>query len=134
MKKAIFTILIAILLSPFVDAQNPWNQKANYTGNARCVAIGIAINSKGYIGLGQNASGTKLYDFYEYDPASNSWTKKANYSGGGSYAATAFTANGKGYVCLGANSSGTAQSDLWEYDPGSDSWTKKTSFPGSARY
>ena len=134
MRVRILIFLFIIHLNQFVGAQNPWSQKANLTGGVRAVGIGFDINGKGYMGLGQNASGTKLYDFWEYNPAADNWTQKTNYPGGGSFGASAFVANGKGYVCLGANNAGTAQKDLWEYTPSSNSWTQKANFPGSARY
>lgn len=111
-----------------------WKQLANFAGGDRNSCIAFSINGKGYLGLGQNPSSTKLYDFYEYDPSSNTWTKKSNYPGGGSFASSAFVINGRGYVCFGANGSGAGQKDLWEYNPNTDTWTQKATFPGSARY
>jgi N-acetylneuraminic acid mutarotase len=134
MKTKISFFLSCLLINAFAFAQKSWNQRADFTGTARSAAISFSLNGKGYIGIGQNSSGTKLYDFYEYNPTNNSWTKKANYPGAGSFSATSFTAGGKGYVCLGANSSGTVQKDLWEYNPSTDSWTQKANFGGSARY
>lgn len=115
-------------------AQKLWDQKTNHPGSQRNNATGFSINGKGYIGLGQNPSGTKFTDFYEYDPSTNKWTQKANYTGPGLAGCTGFSANGKGYVCFGVNSSGVNQKELWEYTPNSNSWTQKATFPGTARY
>lgn len=134
MKKILLLFIACVTLNEISLAQKSWNQKADFPGVARNSAIAFAVNGKGYLGLGQNANGTKQYDFYEYDPSNNTWTKKSNYPGGGSHTTCAFAINGKGYVCLGANSSGVGQVDLWEYTPSTDNWSKKANFPGTGRY
>ena len=134
MKKLISTIAISVFIYTSVFSQKSWDQKANFTGTARNSGIAFSLNGKGYLGLGQNSSNSKLYDFYEYNPINNTWTKKANYPGGGSFASSSFAINGKGYVCFGGDNSGTAYGDLWEYNPGTDTWTQKANFPGTKRY
>ncbi len=134
MKKLLLLIISIIVLNAFVIAQNSWTQMSCMYDYGRYEAISFTINGKAYVGLGQIPDGTKVYDFWEYDPSANTWTKKADYPGGGGYAATAFAINGKGYVCLGANNSGTCKNDLWEYSPGTNTWLQKANFPGAARY
>lgn len=134
MKKILLTLINIIIIEASLLAQNSWTQRSCMYNFGRYAAICFTINGKAYAGLGQIPDGTKVYDFWEYDPSANTWTKKADYPGGGSYAATAFAINGKGYVCLGANNSGICQNDLWEYTPGSNIWQRKSGFPGTARY
>jgi N-acetylneuraminic acid mutarotase len=134
MKKIFFLLVLGVLLSTSAFSQKSWNQKTNFSGTARNSSIAFSINGKGYLGLGQNASGTKLFDFFEYDPTNNSWTQKANYPGAGSFAASSFVINGKGYVCFGGSNAGNPQGDLWEYNPTTNSWTQKANFPGTKRY
>ncbi len=134
MKKICLSLIISILFTSFSHAQKSWNQKKDITGVTRNSCIAFSIGGKGYLGLGQNSSSTKIYDFYEYDPSSNAWTQKANYPGGGSFASSAFVINGKGYVCFGGSNAGSPQKDLWEYNPSTNSWTAKATFPGTARY
>jgi len=134
MKKRLLILLCILAFNIAMFAQIPWVQKASMNDPGRYVASCFSINGKGYVGLGQNVSGTKLYDFWEYDPTTNTWTSKGNYQGAGSYAATAFTINGKGYICLGADNSFVCHNDLWEYTPSTNSWLQKSSFPGTARY
>ncbi len=134
MKKIFFLLVLGVLLSTSAFSQKSWNQKNNFSGTARNSSIAFSINGKGYLGLGQNASGTKLFDFFEYDPTNNSWTQKANYPGAGSFAASSFVINGKGYVCFGGSNAGNPQGDLWEYNPTTNAWTQKANFPGTKRY
>ncbi len=134
MKNLISLLSFSLIINISAFSQKVWNQKTDITGVTRNSCIAFSINGKGYLGLGQNSSSTKIYDFYEYDPSSNTWTQKANYPGGGSFASSAFVINGKGYVCLGANNAGTPQKDLWEYTPSTNSWAAKATFPGAARY
>jgi N-acetylneuraminic acid mutarotase len=133
--KAIFiTLFTMIVLSPLVVAQNFWVQKTSMYDYGRHVAVSFTIENKAYVGLGRIPDGTRMDDFWEYDPTSNIWTKKASFPGGGRYSATAFAINGKGYVCLGLDNNDQLMSDLWEYDPTSNSWLRKANFPGLPRY
>lgn len=134
MKKIILIISLTFLQINLCFSQKIWERKADLIGEARNSAMSFSINGKGYVGLGQNLNGQKLWDFYEYDPLKNSWQKKSDYPGAGSHTTCAFSINGKGYICLGVNNSGIPQNDVWEYDPTYDKWTKKTNFPGLARY
>ncbi len=134
MKKTCLSLIFCVIFNPFGFAQKLWNQKTNVPGGARNNATGFSVNGKGYMGLGQNTSGAKLYDFYEYDPSTNQWTQKANYPGAGSAGCTGFAINGKGYICFGVGSTGTYQKDLWEYNPTANTWTQKATFPGAGRY
>ena len=134
MKRFVLILVYMSIVNAFVFAQNQWTQKATMFNYGRYAAISLTINGKAYVGLGEIFNGTKVYDFWEYDPITNIWTKKADYPGGGSYAATAFSINGKGYICLGADNSTICQNDLWEYNPDNNTWTQKANFPGRARY
>ncbi len=125
-KESVFTTLIPL--------HNIWTAKKPMSAPGRYDAVGFAINDKLYLGLGQISDGTRVYDFWEYDPQTDNWTKKADYPGVGSYSATSFVINGKGYVCLGLNNSDTNGNDLWEYSPVDDTWLRKADFPGTGRY
>lgn len=48
-----------------------WKQRASFGGTARFVATGFAMNGKGYIGTGWDASGNRN-DFWEYTPDTGS--------------------------------------------------------------
>jgi len=134
MKKTFILLLQVLFFNSILLAQQTWSQVASISKLGRNVAISFTLNGKAYAGLGENKSGTRLNDFWEFNPATNSWTQKADYPGGGKYAATAFIANGKAFVGLGESSSAISQKDLWEYIPSTDKWVRKTDFPGAARY
>jgi N-acetylneuraminic acid mutarotase len=118
-----------------------WTQIANLPGAARRDAVGFAVNGKGYCGTGidNDASfmGTKLKDFWEYNPATNTWVQKSDYPGGGGngiYFSTAFTIDSKGYLCGGKIGPNFYSSQLWEYKPANDQWSPRANFPGGVRY
>ncbi len=104
-----------------------WAQMADYGGAPCTFAVGLAIGSKGYIGIGYPA-----IDFWEYDPTGNTWTQKANFGGGVRIWAVGFGIGSKGYVGTGSPGFGFSN-DLWEYDPSSDQWTQKASMPDAGR-
>ena len=123
---------------------NTWTQKADFGGSPRFFAIGFAIGSKGYIGIGRDTSdGSKgdTKDFWEYDPGANTWTQKANFGGSTRFSAVGFAIDSKGYVGTGWHYNGTYfgvssytdTKDFWEYDPGTDTWTQKANFDGGLR-
>jgi hypothetical protein len=122
-KTCIFAILLAGGLSNS-HAQDTWTQKADFGGGTRGYAFGFSIDSKGYIGSGNNFNSHD--DFWEYNPSTNVWTQKANFGNGiaGGYG---FSIDSKGYVVAGGNN------EFWEYDPASDVWTQKADFTGVGR-
>ncbi|MEI6577109.1 MAG: kelch repeat-containing protein [Bacteroidota bacterium] len=135
MKFLHWIFVLIVIYSESTFAQYSWTQKSGIPYNSgRYSAAGFTVNDKAYLGLGVIAGGTRVYDFYEYNPVNDSWTQKSDYPGGGSLAATGFCINGKGYICLGLGADGNNKADLWEYNPVTDIWTQKTSFPGTARY
>ena len=118
-----------------------WTQMASIPAPARKNAISFVINEKGYVGTGfdhdETLLGSKLKDFWEYNPLDNSWTEKAHYPGGGDtgiYQATGFSIEDKGYISCGKIGSDAYISETWGYNPSTDNWTERTPFPGGDRY
>lgn len=118
-----------------------WTQLASIPASERRNAIAFAINGKGYVGTGFSLDdgdlGTKLKDFWEYNPLVNNWTEKAHYPGGGDtgiYQASAFAVLDKGYVVGGKIGSDAYIPEMWQYDPATDNWMARTNFPGGDRY
>lgn len=115
-----------------------WVQKENFPGIERSGAIGFAIGSKGYLGLGRYSFIPYVYytDFWEYNPANDTWTQKADFPTAGRTSTVGFSIGSKGYVCGGIGGQPgnlVWYSDLWEYDPVYDTWTQKADFPGTVR-
>ncbi|NUM31877.1 MAG: hypothetical protein HUU47_06080 [Bacteroidetes bacterium] len=129
-----FTLCVMLFCFLSVYSQKYWTKLKNVPGINRNSAICFGINDKIYLGLGQDSSGKKMNDFYEYDIYKKTWTQKGNFPGNGLFAPSSFVVKGRGYVCFGASNSGVAQKEVWEYNPSNDSWTKKNNFPGTARY
>lgn len=118
-----------------------YTQKADLPGVARRNAMAFATATKAYVGMGidndEAQLGSKLADFYEYNPTNNSWSTKANFPGGGGmgvYYGTAFSLDNKGYVCGGKTGPSAYINDLWEYKPAIDQWAIRAPFPGGSRY
>lgn len=118
-----------------------WTQKANMPGSIRRDAVGFAIGDKGYVGTGldndESFGGTKLKDFWEYNPLTNNWTQKADFPGAGGigiYFATGFSVDSKGYICGGKIGPNNYSNQLWEYKPSINQWTQRANFPGGVRY
>lgn len=119
-------------------ATNTWTQKADFGGTGRTYAVGFAINSNGYIGMGaaldNNYQVIDFQDFWAYDPTADTWTQKSDF-GGKQTAAVGFAIGSKGYIGTGIddpNINSTIK-DFWEYDPNTDAWTQKAAFGGTAR-
>ncbi len=108
---------------------------------ARVDAIGFALGENGYIGLGRNANGDVLRDFWRYNPFTNLWDRRADFGmikdeGTGQYVAVGnarYEAVGagikisdddyRGYVGTGWNGSWVGPlnsgkfNDFWHYRP-----------------
>ena len=122
-------------------ASDSWTQKADVPGSPRRDAVAFVADNKGYVGTGidndESFSGTKLKDFWEYDPTTNTWLQIADYpgvGGNGVYFATAFSVDSKGYVCCGKIGPNSYSNQLWEYKPSINQWTQRANFPGGVRY
>jgi len=112
-------------------AADTWAPKNDFY-SVRADAVGFAIASRGYVGLGADTS-TIWKDFWEYEPVGGTWTQKADFAGTARYAAVGFAIGGKGYVGTGFDGSSRLK-DFWEYDPVANAWTQKADFGGTARY
>jgi N-acetylneuraminic acid mutarotase len=118
-----------------------WTQKADLPGSPRRDAISFVIDNYAYVGSGMDSvsgpTGTKLKDFWRYNPTSNSWTAIADFPGAGGngvYFATGFAVGGKGYLCGGKTGPNLYSSQLWEYKPSNNQWIQRANFPGGVRY
>ncbi len=109
-----------------------WTQKQSFTAGGRRAGVAVAINGKGYVGLGQDATNALKKDWWEYNPIANTWTAKANFAGTPRRLAAAFTIGTKVYV--GTGDDGTFKNDFYEYDPANNTWTMKAPFGGTPRY
>jgi N-acetylneuraminic acid mutarotase len=113
---------------------NIWITKANIPAGGKDFSIGVAINNKGYVGLGCNVDQTiNQKDFWEYDPVSDTWTAKANFPTNFTVDAGAFVLNSNLYLAGGVNLNPVSLSNqFYKYDPINDSWTLLTAFNGGA--
>ncbi len=107
-----------------------WIQKHDILGLPVGWPVGFSIESKGYMGTGND--GIKEKYFYEYDPSIDTWTQKADFGGIGRFQAVGLAVGGKGYIGLGDRSGGYTN-DFWEYNPTLDTWTQRASFGGQSR-
>jgi N-acetylneuraminic acid mutarotase len=119
-----------------------WQQMADMpTPNGRRDAIGFSLGNKGYIGTGIDNDfsfmGSKLKDFWEFNPLANTWIQKSDFPGGGGngiYFAASFAVDSKGYICGGKIGPNFYSAQLWEYKPSIDQWVQRAPFPGGVRY
>ena len=116
-------------LNEFNPATGQWTKLADMPAMEREDVIGFSIGNKGYIGLGNNASGFYFTDLWEYDPATDSWEQKADFPGEARYEPACVVIGDKAYVGLGFTSDD--KRDLWQYDPALDQWTRVSDCPGS---
>jgi hypothetical protein len=130
MKLFQFTLMLFIGLS-LVDANaqttDSWIQFPDFSGEGRTGSISFVINNKAYVGTGINPSGTRLKDFWEFNPQTGLWTQKADAGGIGRNEAAAFALGSRGYMGTGIIAFNTFVNDFWEYDPASDLWTPRQS-------
>lgn len=108
-------------------ATNSWNSLSANVPSAlvgRRFAVSFVIGNNVYIGLGENASGTPLDDFWKYNFITEVWTSIGTFPGGKRTGAVAFSGNGNGYVTMGKDENGNYPNDLWAYD--GNSWNSKT--------
>ena len=92
--------------------------------------LGMVIDNKIYVGIGQTDQGEMTNQFWEYDPAADQWTRKADFPGEPRFEGIAFGAGGKGYAGTGYDLT-SSFSDWWQYDPITDKWERRSDFAGA---
>ncbi|MBL1280349.1 MAG: T9SS type A sorting domain-containing protein [Fluviicola sp.] len=117
--------------------QDDWDSEPslgglNGGGLARGSASGFSIGTKGYICLGQTATGPFMRDLWEYDAITKVWTQKADFIGEARRSAVAFTINGLAFVGTGISINGLKK-DMYKYNSFTNSWIQMNDFGGSAR-
>lgn len=108
-----------------------WTQKAEFPGTPRNYASAFGTANAGFLGLGEDADGEYLGDFWKYDPASNSWSEIAPFLGAARHSAVAFSINGTGYVGTGYD--GNPMKDFYSYNPSTNTWTAIDGLGGTKR-
>jgi len=122
------------------DINTPGWRTINIPGGievGRTGAIAFSINDRGYFGLGKDASGNFLNDFWEFRPDPDgydgAWFKKADFPGEKRQNAAAFVIGTQGFVGTGDNIIGDMEggsytgqtfSDVYRYDPFNNKWTE----------
>ncbi len=113
-------------------ATDSWSQKDSLPGPSRAYAVGTAINSKGYVGLGGNDDQSLSYtDFYEYDPITDQWTQKTSMGAVGRADAGVVTSGNNIYILGGINFpsfAGNGSSRI--YNVLTDTWSNGPNFNG----
>jgi len=101
-----------------------WSPIEDFPGGKREGAVGFAIGTKGYVGLGRDGA-VAFDDFYEYDSESGTWTTiPIPFDGEARYGAVAFTLGGYAYVGAGATVAGKGLSDFYKFDPATNGWER----------
>jgi hypothetical protein len=101
---------------------NSWVRRSDFSGTLRSGSVSLSILDKGYIGTGQDSSGTLMNDFWEYDPLSDTWSQKADFAGTARIAASGFGIDSAGYIGMGYDGI-ELKKDLWKYMPLSNTWS-----------
>jgi hypothetical protein len=107
----------------------PWTQLNVPIVPNRNYGTSFSFGKKLYYGLGNDAFGNPLKDFWEYDINSDTWTQLADFPGGSRYNATSWVINNLAYVASGVNAK--YLTDVWRFDPTSKSWQRLNDFPGN---
>ncbi len=124
-------------------SSDTWSAKGNVPAalNNRWAGVGFAINGKGYVMGGVDASSVCTNDLWQYDPSSDSWIQKADFPGGKRMSAGCFVIGNKAYIGGGldtANVDGLSptnpKNDFWQYDATTDAWTAKANLPYDSSY
>ncbi|CAN5369450.1 hypothetical protein BH11BAC2_BH11BAC2_02480 [soil metagenome] len=113
---------------------NSWIQKSDLPDLGKNMGIAVAINGKGYVGLGCNVDQTINHrSLWEYNATTDIWTAKAIFPTNFTTDAGAFTLNNNLYVVGGVNLNPVSlSSQFYKYDLTSNTWTSLTAFTGGA--
>jgi len=115
----------------FDSRDDSWSQLDTFPGRPRVKAIGVAINGKGYVGMGSKGvpfENTVFNDFYQFDPETGIWTSKASFPGKKSSDLAYTVVDGCLYTALGYDGV-LGSHETYKYDPQTDVWTRLKDAP-----
>lgn len=101
-----------------------WSTVADFPGTWRNRHVAFAVDGKGYMGGGRDASDNVLIDWWVYDPATDSWSSIANLEPA-TDESSACVVNGSGYVL----DAGSGEGDLFRYNVATDEWVLEGTLP-----
>lgn len=117
----------------FSAQTNNWQIRKAFPGAIRTGAVGFAIGTKLYYGLGNapNSLSTQFRDWWEYDTSTDIWTQKKDYPGTLRSTASAFSYQSSGLVTLGITWTPSGSNSLfgsynrttYRYSAGNDTWS-----------
>ncbi|MBP7515893.1 MAG: hypothetical protein KA791_15205, partial [Flavobacteriales bacterium] len=132
-------LLTAILLTATSVAQTAGWTALTPMATARKGAVSFSIGTKGYICTGEDASGNKLKDLWEFNastlPGTQVWTQRASLDAvvPARSGAAGFAVQGNGYMGTGEDANGNRLSDFYKFDPIANSWSTIQALPGLGR-
>jgi N-acetylneuraminic acid mutarotase len=98
-----------------------WTQLSDFPGLPRESAVAFALDSMGYVGLGQSGDSIVFTDFYSYDPTQDQWTQADSYpNANGRGWASAVSTTSAAFVGLGTyflDTSYASTDDFWRFLP-----------------
>lgn len=109
-----------------------WATMADFPGNARGFAIGLAYKGSGYLGFGAG-SGQYFKDLWRFDTSNNQWTRLADCTCPARRHPAFMAANDKIYLGFGNDNTSDLR-DFYVYDIPTDSWSQLPNIPGAARH
>jgi uncharacterized repeat protein (TIGR01451 family) len=132
----IASLIVAIVISLNLEAQNTWSSIPNFPGLPRAGAASFSIGNYGYVGCGQhgptNTNPDLSSDIWKWNIVDSNWSYVDSFPGGNRYWPVAFAIGSKFYMGLGWNGAGCSN-DFWMYDTGTKVWTAEATFPGTPR-
>lgn len=114
---------------------NNWIPKSSIPDAiGRNMSIGVAVNNKGYVGMGCNVDqNINRTSFWEYEPVADNWTAKSDFPNNFTTDASTFVLDTTLYLIGGVNLNPVALSNqFYKYEPFSDTWTQLPDFSGGA--
>jgi N-acetylneuraminic acid mutarotase len=120
---------------------NTWTQKASFIGESRSGAVAFSQGLLGYVGTGITSGGTRLANFFSYNPSNNVWLSEPFSFPYATNSAVAFNANGNILVGTGWNWIITGFPPILQWVvvgtfyklQNLSSWTQVASLPGDPR-
>jgi len=111
-----------------------WEQVASLPATPRQYCAAIAVNDKGYLFGGIDASGA-LNELWRYDPSMDLWEQLPSLPSEGRYASVAFDFGGDGlYIAYGILASGQPTREVWRFRLQTGLWELIGEAPAPARH
>jgi|GEM_PF-420605 len=94
-----------------------WTEVSTFPGTVRQLAVGFAIDQRGYVATGKTYGSNYLNDLWRFNPVNTSWEQLPDLGTTERYAGISFVIDDKAYIGTGFLDADSYSNDMFVFEP-----------------